>query len=264
LNAIGTTLRRAAGLAVATCVVALVLAAALAGEAAERFATTAYLAAIFLVLVLVAGRFVGERTPAPRSGPSAAFPSFLGYSLLVVIFLSVGAGLVSQPDGEALAMTGCIALIGVAALVRCGALAAFNAALARGGVLVAAARYTVLLGVCALAITALAGGDETVAVVAYRFMVLVACLLSGVLLAPTRAGIWLKRGFQRFVSKLDALADAFVFERAALYAGLAAIAAMLVASVLPVPVSEPFAIVAYFAAVAAAVGIVMECRRLRS
>ncbi len=263
--ALASALRRAVGLAVGTCVVALLLAAALEGEAAERFATTAYLAAIFLAAVLVINRFFRE-SASTRPSAVAAFPSFLSYSIGVVIFLSVGATLVSQPGGEVLALFACFALIAVVAAIRCGAVAALNELLVRGGILAAAARYAVLGTVCALGIAALAGGDaaEAFAHIAYRLMIAVALFLTAVLLAPGSVGVRLQRAYERVAATVDRLVRAFVFERTATYAAFAAVAALFVASLMPFGLAEPFAIVAYLCAVGAAVGVAMECRRLRS
>jgi hypothetical protein len=263
--ALAATLRQATRLAVGTCVTALVLAAVLGGEAPERFATTAYLAAIFLAVVLVASRLLRGGVTA-GTGAGAAFPSFLSYSVCVAIFLSVGATLVSQPGGEVLATFACVALIVAVAAVRCGAVASLNGALVRGGFLAAASRYAVLGTVVAFGIAALTGGDagETFTKFAYRLMVLVAMLIVASLLAPGIIGVWLRRNFERSVATLDRYMRALVFERTATSAAFAAVAAMLVASIVPVGFAEPFAIIAYLAGAAAVVGVAMECRRLRS
>ena len=68
--------------AIGTCVVALLVATTLSGEAAERFATVAYLAAIFAALTLAVGRFVPwllrqmvMRSRDPSFRPFLAIPS---------------------------------------------------------------------------------------------------------------------------------------------------------------------------------------------
>lgn len=260
--ALGRTLRYAVG----TCVVALLLATTLSGEAAERFATTAYLTAIVAAVALALQRFL-PRVAAQEQGPAAApFPAFLSYSISVVIFLTVVAALVSQPGAEALALIAALALVLVAVLVRCGTMTAFNAALTRGGLLVAASRYVVVTAVGSLGLAALLGGDaaESLITFAFRAIVLATSLIAVSLLAPTSVGLWLQKRCAQTVDKLDRISHAFVFERTASYCAIAAVAALIAASVLPPPFAEPFAILAYAAAAAATFGVAMECRRSRS
>lgn len=125
--AFGQTLR----LAIGTCVVALLLATALSETAAERFATTAYLAAIVAAVSLGAQRLL----PAPVEKRSAAppFPKILAYCAGLVICLNVVAMLVSAPGAEALAFVGGAVLFGIAVLVRCGATSKLRSGLVRGG-----------------------------------------------------------------------------------------------------------------------------------
>lgn len=247
--------------AAGTCVVALILAATLSGEAAERFATTGYLAAIFAALALALARFLGvqistraqistecDAVSAPR------FPAFLFYVLGMVLFVSVVAGLVSQPGAEMLALLACFAFVGAAVLLRCGTVATINAMLLRGGILAGATRYAILIGVCALVLAAIVGGDAADSLVQFglRMTIVAAMLVAASLLAPRGAGM------------LDRLTRDFVFERMTSVAAIAAAALMVVASLLPAQISEPFAIAAYVAAAFATVGVAMESRRLRS
>lgn len=259
-------LGRALRFAIGTCVVALLLATTLSGEAAERFATTAYLAAIFAALALALQRFLPRTGAEERSAASAAFPAFLSYSIGVVIFLSIVATLASQPGAEVLALVVAFALVLVAVLVRCGTIAALNVTLTRGGRIVAASRYAVVAVVGALALAALLGGDAAESIVrfAFRLTIVATLLIAASLLAPTNAGAWLQKSYAQTVERLDRFAPAFVFERTASYAAIVAVAAMIQASLLPPPFAEPFAITAYVAAAAAAFGVAMECRRLRS
>jgi len=260
--AIGRSLRFAIG----TCVVALILATTLSGAAAERFATTAYLAAIFAAVALAIGRFLPSTVPQESAVSSPAFPAFLSSSVAVVVLVSVAAGLVSQPGAEGFILAACAVLVFVAVLARCGAIAAFNAALTRGGVVVAASRYAVLIAVCALAIGAVFGGytGETIVTFAFQVAVAATLLIAASLLMPTKAGTFAQKTYARTTALLDRLTHAFVFERTASYAAIIAIAAIVPATFLPAGYNEPFAIAAYAAALAAAFGVAMECRRLRS
>ena len=257
---------RALRLAIGTCVVALILATTLSGAAGERFATTAYLAAIFTALALTIGRFLPSGGPDESARAVRAFPAFLSYSIGVLFFLSVVAGLVSQPGAEGIALAACAVLVVVAVLARCGTISAFNATLTRGGIIAAALRYAVLVAVCALAIGALVGGYTADTIVTFAFQVAVAAtrLIAASLLTPTKAGIFVQKTCLRMVTTLDRLARSFVFERTASYAAIVAIAAIVPATFLPAAYGEPFAIAAYAAALAAAFGVAMECRRLRS
>jgi hypothetical protein len=182
-SAIAWALGGALRFAIGTAVAALLLATTLRGEAAERLATTAYLAAIFAAVAFALQRFVPA---APADEPNAVSPptvaSFLWFSVGIAIFLSVVAALVSQPVAEVLTLVAGFGLVGLAALARCG----WN---------------------------------------------------------PGRA---------------------YVFERTAYYSAIVAVAAMLVASLLPAALVEPFAVIAYLAAVAATFAVAMKCWRRAS
>lgn len=257
-SAVHWALGRALRFAVGTCVVALVLATTLAGDAAERFATTAYLAAIFAALALAAARVL----PAPaaeNASESAAplFPAFLAYAIGITFLVTVVAALVSLPGAETFALVAGAALICATILARSGALAAFNSALMRGGALIAASRYAAFIGVLALALAAIAGGEAAESIVrgAYRLMLLAGFFVAASLLAPTGAGDWGRTIWQSVTA---------FFDQGTLVAATVTVAAIVTTSVLPAPYSEPFAIAAYVAAACAAVGVGMECRRLRS
>ncbi len=265
--ALAWAVSRAVRLAIGTSVVAFLLAATLSGEGAERFATAGYLAAIFAAVALAVQRFLRPGRPSERNGVSApVFPTFLIYATGIVAFLSIVSAFVSQPSAEAFTLIACFALVIVAVLVRCGTVAALNAMLVRGGPLVAASRYAVVVTLCALVLAALVGGDvgESLVRFALRVTILAAALVAASLLAPTAVGLRVQKGYAAFVGVLDKLARAFVFERVASYAAIAAVAAMIPASLLPAPFAEPFALAAYAAAACAAFGVAMECRRLRS
>jgi hypothetical protein len=253
-------------LAVGTCVVALILATTLSGDGAERLATVAYLAAIFAAVALAIGRFLPSAAPKESAIAAPAFPAFLSNSFVVLVFVSVAALLVSQPGAEVFLLAGCALLVVVAVLLRCGALAAFSTTLTRGGLIVAASRFAVLLAVCALALGAVLGGYAAETIVTFGFRVAVAAtlLVAASLLTPTKAGIFVHWAYIRTLAVLDRLTRAFVFERTASYAAIVAVAAIVPATFLPAAYREPFAIAAYAAALAAAFGVAMECRRLRS
>jgi hypothetical protein len=259
-------LGRALRLAVATCVVALLLATTLSGAAAERFATTAYLAAIFAAAALALGRFLPAPARVERRTPSSPFPAFLGYTGLVVLFLSVAAGFVSQPGAEAVALAAGAALVVIAVLVRSGALREFNAALARGGVTVAGSRYAVAIALSAFAIGALVGAynAEGIVTFGYRFAVIATLFVAATLLTPTSAGVFAKTTYVRTIDALDRLARNFVFERTASVAAIVTVAGFVAAAVIPWPFGEAFAVLGYVGAVATALSLILGCRRLRS
>lgn len=256
-------LSRALRLAIGTCVVGLLLATTLSGDVAERLATAAYLAAIFAAFALVLGRFF-PYAAEERRAVSAAFPAFLSFSAGVVVFLSLLALLVSQPGAEALILLVAVALIVTAVLVRCGTAGAFNDLLTRGGFLAAVSRYAAVAIVVALALAAIFGADDSIVAFAFRLTTVATLAIALSLFAPTKAGLWAQNQYVCAIAELDRLARAFVFERTATYAAIVAVAAMIVASVLPLGYAESFGIVAYVAAASAAFGVAMECRRLRS
>ncbi len=250
-------LRRAVRFSAGTCIVALILATVFSGAASERFATTAYLAAIFAAIVLIVQRLV----PAPPAesvvAPAPPFPAFLAYSIGIVVLLSVVASLVSRPGAEALTILLAICAVVAAVLARSGAFASLNATLLRGGMLVGATRYAALIAVLALCVAVVAGGNAAEALVGavYQLMLLAALFIATSLLAPTSTGDWMRAVWLRVAALQD---------RGTVAAAAVAVAAMIFASLLPAPFSEPFAVAAYAAALCAAIGVAIECRRLRS
>lgn len=251
-------LGRALRFSIGTCVVALILATTLAGDEAERFATTAYLAAIFAAIALGVQRAFPISDEANEHAANVApFPVFLAYAIGIVIVLAVLASLVSLPGVEAVAFVAGIALIGVTVLARSGAFAVLHTALVRGGPLVGISRYTLALSVLALAGAALIGGEasESLAKIAYRLAAIAAIFVAASLLAATPAGAAARAMVLRASDFLD---------RGTFVAPAVAAAAIVAASLLRAPFSEPFAVLAYAAAACAAFGLAMECRRLRS
>jgi hypothetical protein len=261
-SSVAWVLGRALRLAVATAVIALVLATTLQGVGAERLATTAYLAAIFAAIALVIQRFLPAADPPPATQP---FPAFLTFFLTVALLIGLAAMLVSDPGAETMLVAACLGIVALAVLIRSGTLAALNAILVRGGRTEGAARYAVAIAIFALMFAAvlpseLAGGAANFA---YRLMTLAAVFLAVVLIAPTPAGLFLKQRFEKSRAQFDRLARALVFERAASLAAIVAAAVLVVASFLPTAYAEPLAVAAYLAAAVAVVCIAVECRRLR-
>jgi hypothetical protein len=259
-------LGRALRLSVAICVVALLLATTLSGAAAERFATVGYLAAIFAAAALALSRFLPAPARVERRSPTPPFPAFLGYAGLVVLFLSVAAGFVSQPGAEVVALAAGAALVVLAILVRSGTLAEFNAALGRGGVTVAGSRYAIAIAVSAFAIGALVGAynAESVVTFGYRLAVIATLFVAATLLTPTSAGVFAKATYGRTIGALDRLGRTLVFGRTASYAATVTVAGFIAAAVIPWPFGKAFAVIAYVGAVATALSLILECRRLRS
>lgn len=262
---IGWALARALRLTIAVGVIALVLATTISGEGAERLATVAYLSAIFAAIVLLVQRLLPA---APdESGPAwtPTFPSFLTFFMAVALFLGAAAALAAAPGGEALLVAVCAVLVALAVLSKNGTLASVNDRFAQGGMLAQGTRYAVAVAVCALALTALLPADAAgvVASFAYALAIAATMLLAISLFSATPPGAALLARYGRFVGTLDRLTVRCVFERIARYAAIAAAIVMIPAGVLLAPYSEPFAVIAYLAAVAAAFGVAMECRKLR-
>jgi uncharacterized membrane protein YtjA (UPF0391 family) len=255
-------LGHAVRLAVATVVIALILATTLQGEGAERLATTAYLAAIFAGIALVIQRFLPAAEPIPVT---QAFPAFFTFFVAVAFLISLAAMLVSDAGAETILIVACFGIVAVAVLIRSGTFAALNAVLVRGGRAEAAARYAVMFAIFALVLAALLPGDLAggAANIAYRLMIFAALFLVALLIAPTPAGLFLKQRSEQLRTWFDKLARALVFERAATSAAVIAVAVLLPASFLPNAYAEPLAVAAYLAAAVALVCIAVECRRLR-
>jgi hypothetical protein len=139
---------------IAAAVIALLLAAVLSGEAAERVASAAYLAAVFAAVVFVLQRFLPVTDLDGRGALRApGFPALIAFAFGIAIFLSVLAGLTSQPGAEALALVTCFGLVAVAALVRNRIAASLNRARADGFAQTAA--YGALASIAAMIVAAL-------------------------------------------------------------------------------------------------------------
>jgi hypothetical protein len=252
-------------LAIATCVIALVVATMSSEDAAERFATVGYIAAIFAAVALASQRLLGWDRPidVPSHLPPF-FPRFLAFSIGVALAVFLLYACVSQPGSELLILIIALVLVVVAGLARSGTIAAMHAAIMRGGLLLGATRYAVAGAICALVIAAFAPADiaDDAAGFAYRLILVAGVFLAASLVAASRLSAWIEAAYVRALSALDRRALMLTFQRSATYAALAAAAAIVLAS-LAEPLAELFAILAYAAAVACALGLAMECRRLR-
>lgn len=195
-SAASWAVERALRYAVATTAVALLFAGLSSGEDAERFATAAYLAAFFTVMMLFLRRVLPAPPPEAPKG-QALFPVVFGFSVVVVTLLMTAALLASVPSAEGLLIAGCITAIGLAVMARSGRISAAGGALVAGGTLSAALRCIGVGLAVALAIAALlpAGEAGDVASVAYRVAVVGMVVLAIALIAPTPVGRFAARCF---------------------------------------------------------------------
>ncbi|MGA7248347.1 MAG: hypothetical protein WBW89_11350 [Candidatus Cybelea sp.] len=269
-SALGWALRGAIGLAIVTCIVALLLAACLSGDASERFATTAYLAALFAAIALAITHFVPQVDRQERPAYSLpAFPALLGCALGIVVFVSVVAVLVSQPGGEMLALAAGFGLVALAAFARRGTFVPLNARLAaalRPRSLRVASTHGLAASFGALMVAPLLPDDATgiAAAFGYRLFFVASLLLLWSLLAQTNGVAFVRQNYTRAIGYLDRLARDLLFERLATYAAAFAAAALIAASLLRGAFAEPLAAIGYLAGVVCAIGVAMECRRLRA
>jgi hypothetical protein len=259
LNVWGWALGRALQYAVATAVVALLVTTLLAGADAERFASTGYVAAI-AIAVLLTIRWFSPAAPASSAAAGPAFPAFLTFAVGVAILLFALSALIEQPGAEVRAIAVCFALIGVAAIVRAGALVSFNAKLAAGNSLSVAIRYVIAAALAALGVSALlaSGTTDALARFAYAAALVATVLLTAALVAPTRVGAWAQASWDHMFRRIWTPASAAIFTRTLQYALGVAIAALILASVLPDEYAERFATTAYLAMLFAAFAILMR------
>jgi hypothetical protein len=268
-SAVAWALRGAVRIAIAACVIALLLAACLSGDATERFASTAYLAAFFAAIALAVKQLLPERPSKLPALSIPRFPAFLGCALGILISVSVVAALVSQPGGEVFAFAAGFGAVILAAAVRRGTFAPLAARLpvALGPrSLRVAATHGMAASLGALAVAPLLPEDAaaTAAAFAYRLFFIAAALLLWTALSQTNVGAFVQEAYARATGRLDRMARDLLFERLATYAAVAAATALIAASLLRGSFSEPFAVIAYLAGVTCAVGVAMECRRLRA
>lgn len=253
----------AARYAILTAVAALGLAIFLPDPGAERFATTAYLAAIFAAVALIFKRFSPETGYLPERRAVQSFPAALGFALALVILLTAGAGFVTDPQAEIALFVYCFAAVGIAAISRGGALVWIHGKLARGGALAAGMRYAAAAAAAALVLSALLppGVAELFAMIAFGAALTAALLLTWSLAVSLPLGDAVRGSWRNGSDTFAHLSSDLVFARVINAAALVLIASIAMASLLHRPYAEPFATVAYLAAIFATVGIGMECRR---
>jgi len=254
-------LERALRYAIGTCVIAIVLATALSGAAAEQFATSAYLAAFFAALALLFGRIVGRASEEPDAA-IPVFPPFFTFSIAVTLILAVVVPLVSQPGAEALVVAGSLALVAAVALVRSGVALSALSFVKRGIAALTPIRDVVGVGVCLLLVAAFLRGApaDQAAALAYALMIVAALLLAETLIGWARLLRWLRLRYARANEVLDE-AGAQVGRRAARCAAIVAAIALAAASLSPHRGAEAFAFAAFFAAACAAFGVAIACWR---
>jgi len=249
--------------AIATAVVAIVIASFVSGADAERFATTAYLAAL-VVALLVAIRWFFRDVPenGVRREPGPPFPAALAFASSLGALLLIGAGFAAEPGSELIAIGACFGLIVVAALARGGAFAAVNAWLRRGDRLSAATRYAVAAAVVALAARALfsAHAGDGFAKLAYAAAVVAALAVAASLAAPTAAGAAVRRQAAGLAAALRGPESPRVFAQTTQYAAATLTAGLILASLLPGAYAERFTTVAYVAMLFLALAVGMSWR----
>ncbi len=254
-------LGRATGYAVATCVVALVVSAMLSGADAERFAATAYIAATFAALAMAARWLLPVVEPAERPrGTQPPFPTAFKFAVGVASLVACGAALVSEPGAVGIAIAALFALVGVAALVRAGVIAAAVAELASGGRLAAARRYAAVVGLLALVAAALLApqNGESYARVGYLLAVIGAVTVAASLILASHERLRTK--VVDIAQLLMTPASAAVFATTATYAAATAALALILAALLPGPDAERFATTGYIAVVFAAAALAAKWR----
>jgi hypothetical protein len=266
-EALSWALTGAVRYAVATALVAIVLAIALPDAGAERFATTAYIAAIFAAIVIGAQWLIFHRAGAGMvRSPTLNFPRALAFASGLTVLLVAASVLVGDPGAETALLVYCCAAVILAAVGRAGAFAWIHAKLSGGDRALATIRYGSIVAGVALLMDALLPGtiSEFLCAIAYCAALVAGATLAWRLTAPTPLGAFLRQGWMESAETVAQLSAGRAFARL-INASVVAIAASIVAaSILRRPFSEPFAAVAYLGAVFAAVGVAMECWRRRA
>ena len=248
LSAYVWALERGLRFAAATAVVALAASTLFSGADAERFATTAYLAAIVAALALMLRWFVREVHP-PQGERGPLFPAILTFVLWLAFFIGAGITLGSQPGAALPTIVAAFGLIAIAALVRGGALLKLCTKLSGGDRLSAVTRFAVAAAITALVAGVLLGSahSEALAQIAYLSAIVATTAVAASLIAPTHAGSVAQRLYDQTVERGVTPANASIFAQTTEYAVATATAAILLASLLPQPYSERFATAAYLA-----------------
>jgi hypothetical protein len=253
--------------AIALAFAAILLAILIPDAGAERFATTAYLAAIFAAIVIGTKWLVFRGVDDGLSRPvTITFPRVLGFATSLLALLIVVSGLAADPGAESAVILYCLAAVALAAVGRAGAFAWIHARLASGDRIVATIRYSAIAAAFALLANALLRSalSEFLSMVAYAAMLTGASALAWRLAAPTALGTLVKQSWMESSEAVTQLSSDLAFARLINASVVATIASIAVASVLRRPFAEPFATVAFLGGVFAAVGVAMECWRRRT
>ena len=266
-EAVAWALTGAIRYAIGVALLAILLAVLMPDPGGERFATTAYLAAIFVAIVVGTKWLVFRGVSDGSSRPAAVtFPRVLTFTTGLLGLLAIVSALVAQPGAESALILYCLAAVALAAFGRAGAFAWLHAKLAGGDRAVATIRYSAIVGALALLINALLRSaiSEFFATIAYAAALVGATTLAWRLAAPTALGALVKQSWTESSEVVTQLSSNLAFARLVNASVVAMVASILMASVLRRPFSEPFATVAYLAGVFAAVGVGMECWRRRA
>jgi hypothetical protein len=264
-SAFAWALDRALYLAVATGVLALLFSTLVPDTDAERYATVAYLAAIFAAIVLSIrlgtsrlAQDCASRRPPKLSIPS--FPATLGLTAGVIILLTAATAFASNPGAEVQLIVLCLVAVGVAAMGRAGAFARWGSGLRQGGPLATATRYAGVVTLVALALAALLPIEvaDFFAKLGYAAACVATVGFFALVFAPRPGGIWVRR---TYAAGLETSGSA-IFQPVIRYAAIALVTAFFIASLLPRWLAEPFAVIGYLAAAVATICLGAECRRM--
>lgn len=251
--------------AIAIALLAIFLAVLTPDPGGERFATTAYLAAIFVAIVVGTKWLVFRGAGDGLRRPAVTFPRVLGFTTGLLGLLAIVSALVAEPGAESALILYCLAAVALAAVGRAGAFAWIHAKLAGGDRALATIRYSAIVAALALLMNALLASaiSEFLSTIAYAAALVGATTLGWRLAAPTALGALVKESWAESSAVVTQLSSDLAFARLINASVIAIAASILMASLLRRPFSEPFAIVAYLGGVFATVGVGMECWRRR-
>lgn len=194
----------------------------------ERFATTAYLAAVFTVVLLVVWRCIPESERSGVSHAESSKPAVVAFWLSICAALFASTSLATSLMGEALVALLCATAIVFAALFPHGLFAPLHREIAGGGSLRAVTRYAVVLGIAAWAVGAAFPAIVTTAAVCGFAMLAAAGLLTVAALRPLEQII----GFTAVIAIIAFAVDALVPVAAAIAAGVGSAATLLLVALL--------------------------------
>ncbi|MFY9632500.1 MAG: hypothetical protein WAJ94_12920 [Candidatus Cybelea sp.] len=266
-EALAWALTGASRYAIAVALVSILLAILMPDAGGERFATTAYLAAIFAAIVVGTKWLVFRGLDDGLSRPAAlTFPRVLAFTTGLIGLLSVASALVAQPGAESALILYCLAAVALAAVGRAGAFAWIHAKLSAGDRAEATIRFCAIVGALALALNALLWSaiSEFLSTIAYAAALIAATTLAWRLAAAPAVGAMVKKSWAESSEVFTQVLGEFAFARLINASVIAIAASILMACVLRRPFSEPFATVAYLGGVFAAAGVGMECWRRRT